>query len=331
MDKAPVPTLSNILAGTPTNEPGVVYFYRAGGLNNVYLEITNRETLDAVREGQGLQLRKFYTFSADHLAQLANRPVTTVLTAAAKLAELEQRTADVAGNLLALRDQIGQTIADYAAEHMNPGGQVGIDWCSANDIDPLADRIIALLPGAAVSAATKPTADLSIEGVDFHNLLRACVIHSEDYPTRSARLIDYIKQWGASLLATKPAAALADRILASVTKEMRAAGLAEANRRDCDADSSDVEMIFNAMLGAAPAASTIGAAQTADQADTQRLNFLGGPAVVSMHQYEPSDGEAYIAIDLDFSGSPTVRGSTVREAIDAAMSKVATQTTEGAK
>ncbi|MBD8531515.1 MULTISPECIES: hypothetical protein [unclassified Massilia] len=61
--------------------------------------------------------------------------------------------------LLALRDQIGQAIADYAAEHMNPGGQVGIDWCSATDIDPLADRIIALLP---VSAATKPKSELRI-------------------------------------------------------------------------------------------------------------------------------------------------------------------------
>lgn len=60
--------------------------------------------------------------------------------------------------LLVLRDQIGQAIADYAAEHMNLGGRVGIDWCSANDIDPLADRIIALLPSAAVSAATKPAA-----------------------------------------------------------------------------------------------------------------------------------------------------------------------------
>ncbi|WP_312548140.1 hypothetical protein [Massilia sp.] len=51
-----------------------------------------------------------------------------------------------------LRDQIGQAIADYAAEHMNPGGQVGIDWCTAKDIDPLADRIVALLPAAAATA-----------------------------------------------------------------------------------------------------------------------------------------------------------------------------------
>jgi hypothetical protein len=45
-----------------------------------------------------------------------------------------------------LRDQIGQAIADYAAEHMDPGGNVGIDWCSSHDIDPLADKIVALLP-----------------------------------------------------------------------------------------------------------------------------------------------------------------------------------------
>lgn len=49
-----------------------------------------------------------------------------------------------------LRDNIGQAIADYAAEHMNPGGDVGIDWLSARDIDPLADTIVQI---AALQAA----------------------------------------------------------------------------------------------------------------------------------------------------------------------------------
>jgi hypothetical protein len=44
-----------------------------------------------------------------------------------------------------LRDNIGQAIADYAAEHMDPGGKIGIDWLSSNDIDPLADKIVQIV------------------------------------------------------------------------------------------------------------------------------------------------------------------------------------------
>lgn len=55
------------------------------------------------------------------------------------------------------------------------------------------------------------------------------------------------------------------------------------------------------------------------EVDTQMLDFLGSSAVVSVHQYEPREGAAYIAIDLDAPGSPTVRGANIREAIDKAM------------
>lgn len=44
-----------------------------------------------------------------------------------------------------LRDNIGQIIADYAAEHTDPNGETGIDWCSSRDIDPVADKIVALI------------------------------------------------------------------------------------------------------------------------------------------------------------------------------------------
>jgi len=120
------------------------------------------------------------------------------------------------------------------------------------------------------TAATKPTADLSG--------LKRFGMHMTGDGNFFGAMPDgpYVELADVqSLLATKPAAAPAGRILASVTKEMRAAGLAEANRRDCDADSSDVEMIFNAMLDAAPAASTIGAAQTAEQVrDAARFQWI---------------------------------------------------------
>lgn len=103
-------TPGEILAGTPINEPGVVYFYQAHALNKVFIQITNQETLDAVRAAKGLMIRKFYTFSADHLEQLGKAPVSTVLAAAAKLAELEQRAADVVGQLPALRWALGELL-----------------------------------------------------------------------------------------------------------------------------------------------------------------------------------------------------------------------------
>jgi len=55
-----------------------------------------------------------------------------------------------------LRDNVGQAIADYAAEHTDHGGNVGIDWCSAHDIDPLADKIMELI-GAQQAAPEAPT------------------------------------------------------------------------------------------------------------------------------------------------------------------------------
>jgi len=121
--------------------------------------------------------------------------------------------------------------------------------------------------GGYSAAAAKPTADLSVEGVDFHNLLRACMIHSDDYPTRSARLIAYIKQWGASLLATKPAAPVVPEGFVLMPKEPTVEQLQA--KLTFDASGCQMGEIYRAMLAATPAASTTGAAQTAEQVRDQ--------------------------------------------------------------
>ena len=61
---------------------------------------------------------------------------------------------------------------------------------------------------AAVSAATKPTADLSIDTAEFRKLAHDMMTAFDRLDGFSGKkFIEYINGWGASLLATKPAAA----------------------------------------------------------------------------------------------------------------------------
>ena len=56
--------------------------------------------------------------------------------------------------------------------------------------------------------------------------------------------------------------------------------------------------------------------------DAARLDFLDSRHVVGVHQYEPTHGNPFIEVEMD--DLPTVRGLTVREAIDAAIAAVPT-------
>lgn len=59
------------------------------------------------------------------------------------------------------------------------------------------------------------------------------------------------------------------------TPDMRAAGLKEGRRRDCDMDSSDAEMIYAAMLAASPAAPAVPAPQNPPQVLTLPTAIMG--------------------------------------------------------
>lgn len=54
-------TPADIIAGTPINEPGVVYQYRATDSTAVWLDINNREVLDALQAKNPASVRKLYT------------------------------------------------------------------------------------------------------------------------------------------------------------------------------------------------------------------------------------------------------------------------------